>query len=139
MKWAQLYGSLNILWYCPFWGLEWKLTFSSPVAPAELFRFADVNIQFSKLECSTLTATSFNILNCPGLQTQTELHTYIFLVLQIAYDILWDFSWSLYSYEPISIINLLKLSICIYPVGLFLQEPWLKQTLWVWMKTHKKM
>ena len=64
------------------------MTFSSPVAPAELFGFADMNMQFSKLECSTLTATSFSILNGSGLQTQTELHTYIFLVLQLAYDIL---------------------------------------------------
>ena len=28
-------GSFNILWLCPSLGLEWKLTFSSPVATAE--------------------------------------------------------------------------------------------------------
>ena len=27
MKWAQLHGSLNILWHCPSLGLKWKLTF----------------------------------------------------------------------------------------------------------------
>ena len=27
MKWVQLYGNLNILWYCLSLGLEWKLTF----------------------------------------------------------------------------------------------------------------
>ena len=29
---TQLYGSLKILWHFPSLGLEWKLTFSSPVA-----------------------------------------------------------------------------------------------------------
>ena len=29
MRWVQLCGSLNILWYCLSLGLEWKLTFSS--------------------------------------------------------------------------------------------------------------
>ena len=33
-------SSLNILWYCLSLGLEWKLTFSSPVATAECSRFA---------------------------------------------------------------------------------------------------
>jgi len=36
MKWVQLCDSLNILWHCPSLGLEWKLTFSSPVATAAL-------------------------------------------------------------------------------------------------------
>ena len=36
----QLYGSLSILWHCLSFGLEWKLTFSSPVDLAE----------FSKME-----------------------------------------------------------------------------------------
>ena len=53
MKWVQLYGSLNNLWYYPSLGLKWKLTFSSPVATAAFFRF----------ECSILTASSFSILN----------------------------------------------------------------------------
>ena len=38
----QLYGSLNILWHCLSLGLEWKLTFSSPVATAELSKFAGI-------------------------------------------------------------------------------------------------
>ena len=32
VKWVQLCGSLSILWHCLSLGLEWKLTFSSPVA-----------------------------------------------------------------------------------------------------------
>ena len=39
VKWAQLYGSLNILWHCPSLGLEWK-HISSPVATAEYSIFA---------------------------------------------------------------------------------------------------
>ena len=51
VKWVQLYSSLNILWHCPSLGLEWKLTFSSPVVTAEFSKFA------------ALTALSFRILN----------------------------------------------------------------------------
>ena len=38
MRWVQLCGSLSILWDCLSLGLEWKLTFSSPVATAEFSR-----------------------------------------------------------------------------------------------------
>ena len=41
-RWVQLCSSLNILWHCPFLGLEWKLTFCSPVATAEFSRFAGI-------------------------------------------------------------------------------------------------
>ena len=36
----QLCGSLSILWHCLSLGLEWKLTFSSPVATAVFSKFA---------------------------------------------------------------------------------------------------
>ena len=42
VQWAQFNGSLNILWHCPSLGLEWKLTFSSPVATAEFPNFTDI-------------------------------------------------------------------------------------------------
>ena len=42
MKWVQLYGNLNILWHCLSLGMEWKLTFSSPVATAEFSKFASI-------------------------------------------------------------------------------------------------
>ena len=32
VRWVQLWDRLNILWHCLSLGLEWKLTFSSPVA-----------------------------------------------------------------------------------------------------------
>ena len=34
VRWVQLCGSLSILWHFLSLGLEWKLTFSSPVATA---------------------------------------------------------------------------------------------------------
>ena len=38
----QLCRSLNILWHCLSLGLEWKLTFSSPVATVEFSKFAGI-------------------------------------------------------------------------------------------------
>ena len=56
MRWVQLCGSLSILWHCLSLGLEWKLTFSSPVATAEFPNFWHI-------ECSTFTASPFRIWN----------------------------------------------------------------------------
>ena len=42
VRWVQLCGSLNILWYCLYLGLEWKLTFSSPVATVKFSKFAGI-------------------------------------------------------------------------------------------------
>ena len=42
VRWVQLCSSLSILWHCLSLGLEWKLTFSSPVATAEFSKFADI-------------------------------------------------------------------------------------------------
>ena len=47
---------MNIFWHCLSLGLEWKLTFSSPVATAE-FQIC------WHIECSTFTASSFRIWN----------------------------------------------------------------------------
>ena len=41
-KWVQLCGSLSILWHWLSLGLEWKLTFSSPVATVEFSKFAGI-------------------------------------------------------------------------------------------------
>ena len=41
-KGVQLCDSLNIPWHRLSLGLEWELTFSSPVATAEFSRFADI-------------------------------------------------------------------------------------------------
>ena len=42
LRWMQLCGSLSILWHCLSLGLEWKLTFSSPVGTAEFSKFAGI-------------------------------------------------------------------------------------------------
>ena len=39
---SDFFESLNILWHCLSLGLEWKLTFSSPVATAEFSIFAGI-------------------------------------------------------------------------------------------------
>jgi len=39
---SKIIGSLNILWHCPSLGLEWKLTFSSPMATAKFSKFAEI-------------------------------------------------------------------------------------------------
>ena len=39
---AILCGSLSVLWHCLSLGLEWKLTFSSPVATAEFPKYAGI-------------------------------------------------------------------------------------------------
>ena len=57
VRWVLLCGSLSILWHCLSLGLEWKRTFSSPVATAEFSTFAGIN------EYSTFTASSFKIWN----------------------------------------------------------------------------
>ena len=50
----QLCGSLSILWHYLSLELEWKLTFSSPVATAEFYWH---------IECSTFTASSSRVWN----------------------------------------------------------------------------
>ena len=42
VRWVQLCGSLSNLWHCLSLGLEWKLTFSSPVTTAEFSKFAGI-------------------------------------------------------------------------------------------------
>ena len=41
-KMSTICSSLNILWHCLSLGLEWKLTFSSPVVTAEFLEFAGI-------------------------------------------------------------------------------------------------
>ena len=47
----------SILWYCLSLGLEWKLTFSSPVATPEFSQIC------WRIECSTFTASYFRMWN----------------------------------------------------------------------------
>ena len=45
MRWVQLCSSVYILWHCPSLGLEWKLTFLSPVTTVAILKFASIYIQ----------------------------------------------------------------------------------------------
>ena len=56
MRWVKLCDSLNILWHYVYLGLEWKLTFSSPVH-CWVFQIC------WHIECSTFTASSSRIWN----------------------------------------------------------------------------
>ena len=42
VRWVQLCGSVNIVWHCLSLGLEWKLTFSSPVVTAVFSKFSGI-------------------------------------------------------------------------------------------------
>ena len=64
----QLCGSVSILWDCLSLGLEWKLTFSSPVTTAEFSRFA-----------STLSAAHHHLLGFE--RAQLEFHHFHSLCL----------------------------------------------------------
>ena len=64
----QLYGSLNITWHYASLELEWKLTFSSPVATAEFSKSAGIlSVSLSKhhllgfeiAQLEYITSTSF--------------------------------------------------------------------------------
>ena len=54
--------SLSILWHCLSLGLEWKLTFSSPMATAEFSKFADI------LSAAHGVTKSWTWLSDPSLQ-----------------------------------------------------------------------
>ena len=57
----KFYGSLNIIWHCPFLELKWKLTDSSPVAIAQFLNLLTDLVQH-------LTASSYRVLNStPGI------------------------------------------------------------------------
>ena len=70
----QLCGSLSILWHCLPLGLEWKLTFSSPVATAEVFQIC------WHIECSTFTASSFRIWNSSAWIPSPSLTLFVVLL-----------------------------------------------------------
>jgi len=66
-----LCGSLSILWHCLSLGLEWKLTFSSPVATAEFSKFAGILSaalsQHHLLGSFSSVQSSSVVQSCPSL------------------------------------------------------------------------
>ena len=68
VRWVQLCSSLSILWHCLSLGLEWKRTFSSPVATAEFSKFAGI------------LSAAFSQHHLPGFEiAQLEFHHLHFL------------------------------------------------------------
>ena len=74
MKWMWLWGSLIILWHCPPLGLEWKLTFSSPVVHAWVLQICWY------IECSTLTVLFLRILNMSAGIPSPPLASFIIIL-----------------------------------------------------------
>ena len=62
----QLCRSLSILWHCLSLGLEWKLTFSGPVATAEFSKLAGEEEITKGFKKSFLAMGMFNILTAVG-------------------------------------------------------------------------
>ena len=73
----QLFGSLSILWHCLSLGLEWKLTFSSPVATAEFSKFTGI---LSAAQYHSITASSFRISNSSSGIPSLLLTSFIVMV-----------------------------------------------------------
>ena len=60
----QLCSSLSILWHCLSLGLEWKLTFSSPVATAEFSKCAGIlSVALSQQHLSGFEITAIHFQN----------------------------------------------------------------------------
>ena len=68
----QLWGSLSILWHSLSLGLEWKLTFSSPVATAEFSKFA--GILSAAVSQHHLLALEMAQLECRSGQVKITFH-----------------------------------------------------------------
>ena len=69
----QLCSSLSIIWHCLSLGLEWKLTFSSPVATAK-FQIC------WHVECSTFTESSFRIWNSSSGVPSPQLALFVVML-----------------------------------------------------------
>ena len=72
MRWTSLYSSWNILWHCPSLGLEWKLTFSSPVATAVFSKFAGI-----------LSASCFRLWNSSAINPSPPLALFIVMLPKV--------------------------------------------------------
>ena len=66
VRWVQLCGSLKILWHFLSLALEWKLTFSSPMATAEFSKFAGIlSASFSQHHLFRIWRSSTGITSPP--------------------------------------------------------------------------
>ena len=88
---------LNVLWHCLSLGLEWKLTFSSPVVTAECSKF-------SGIECSTFTESSFRIWNSSTEIPSPPLALFIVMLPKAHLTLHSRMSISMICYYPLLVI-----------------------------------
>ena len=109
VRWVQLCGSLSILWHCLSLGLEWKLTFSSPVATAGFSKFAGIlsaalsqhhllGFEMTRLEFRRVLFRSNHLILCRPLLLLPSIFPSIRvfsneLVLRMRWPEYWSFSF----------------------------------------------
>ena len=74
MSASVLCDSLNIFWYCLSLGLDWKPSFSSPVATAEFSRFAGIFLLWSMQSKALAYSVKHCFFLCP------EAHKVLFVL-----------------------------------------------------------
>ena len=81
VRWVQLCSSLSILWHCLSLGLEWKLTFSTPVATAELIALISANfvVMWIHLQSFHMLVSHFHVF-CKFFLYILKILAFLFLV-----------------------------------------------------------
>ena len=108
VRWVQLYVNLNILWHCRSLGLEWTLTFSSPVATAQFSKFAGIlsaALYFlTQLWGKNRHPISLVYTECHGLKFSFSLHWlswYKITILEREKELLFLFRLQTFSTESL--------------------------------------
>ena len=88
MRWVQLCsGGLSILWHCLSLALEWKRTFSSPVATAEFSKFVGIlSAALSQHHSSGFEISNWNSITsttCGVCFSLNKSISYVLLCVQI--------------------------------------------------------
>ena len=115
----QLCGSLSILWHCLSLGLEWKLTFSSPVATAEFSKFAGIlSAALSQHHLLGFEKTQLTHSRCP-IKSCWMNWKYLF-ILQIKCISSWTSATCIVFFNCYycNILICKKLSICLFALKL---------------------
>ena len=108
----QLCSSLSILWHCLSLGLEWKLTFSSPVATAEFSQFPGILSAalsqhhlsgFEIAQLNSITSTSFvAMLPKAHLTSHSRISDSRWVITPLSISGSWRsflYNFSIYSYH----------------------------------------
>ena len=123
MKWVQLYGNWNILWHRHSLGLEWKLTFSSPVTTAEFSKVAGM------LSAALSTESPFKILNNLAGIPSPPLSLFVVMFPKAhltSHSRMFDSRWVEHTIMVILVIETFSVQFCIFlPPLLLLQGPYI--------------